>query len=51
MVYEKEDLLIDGQGKYHGYDFWHVAGVAIDGKDKGQAANEQPPVDVQELQP
>ena len=51
MVYEKEDLLIEGQGKYHGYDFWQVAGVAIDGKDKGQAANEQPPVDVRELKP
>ena len=51
MVYEKEDLLIDGQGKYHGYDFWRVAGVAIGGKDKGQAANEQPPVDVRELMP
>ena len=51
LVYEKEDLLIDGQGKYHGYNFWNVAGVAIEGKDKGQAANEQPPVDVRELLP
>lgn len=51
MVYEKEDLLIAGQGKYHGYNFWNVAGVAIGGKDKGQAQNEQPPTDVRSLMP
>jgi len=51
MVYEKEDLLIEGEGKYHGYNFWRVAGVAIEGKDKGQADNERPPVDVRELLP
>ena len=34
MVYEKEDLLISGEGKYHGYDFYRVAGLAIEGKDK-----------------
>ena len=28
MVYEKEDLLIDGPGKYHDYNFYRVAGVA-----------------------
>ena len=37
MVYEKEDLLISGPGKYHGYNFYRVAGVAIGGKDKGEA--------------
>ena len=51
MVYEKEDLLIDGQGKYHGYNYWNVAGVAIEGKDKGQARNENPPVDPGSLLP
>jgi len=25
MVYEKKDLLIDGEGKYHGYNFYRVA--------------------------
>src|SRR5512143_3394613 len=34
LVYEKEDLLISGQGKYHGYNFYHHSGVAIEGKDK-----------------
>ena len=42
LVYEKEDLLISGEGKYHGYNFWKVAGVKIGGKDKGEAENEQP---------
>lgn len=51
MVYEKEDLLIDGQGKYHGYNFYRVAGLAIGGKNKGEAINERPPVDVRSLLP
>jgi NADH-quinone oxidoreductase subunit I len=51
MVYEKEDLTIAGQGKYHGYNFCRVAGLAIAGKDKGQAANERPPVDTRGLMP
>jgi NADH-quinone oxidoreductase subunit I len=46
MVYEKDELLIDGPGKYPGYNFWRVAGVEIGGKDKGQAENESPPVDL-----
>ena len=51
MVYEKEHLLIDGQGKYPGYNFYRVAGVRIGGKDKGEAENEAPPVDVRSLLP
>lgn len=51
MVYEKDDLLIAGQGKYPGYNFWRVAGVTIGGKDKGEAENESPPVDVRSLLP
>jgi NADH-quinone oxidoreductase subunit I len=51
MVYEKEDLLIDGPGKYHEYDFYRVSGVAVEGKEKGQAENERPPVDVRSLLP
>ena len=51
LVYEKEDLLIDGPGKYPGYNFWRVAGVKIGGKDKGEAAHETPPVDVNSLLP
>ncbi len=51
MVYEKEDLLIAGEGKYHGYNYWKVAGVSIGGKDKGEAERESPPVDVHSLMP
>ena len=51
MVYEKEDLMIDGPGKYPGYNFYRVAGLAIEGKDKGEAENEAPPIDVKSLLP
>ena len=51
MVYEKEDLLISGTGKYPDYSFYRVSGLAIGGKDKGQAENEAPPVDVRGLMP
>ncbi len=51
LVYEKEDLLISGPGKYPEYNFYRVAGLAIRGKDKGQAENESPPVDVRSLLP
>jgi NADH-quinone oxidoreductase subunit I len=51
LVYEKEDLLISGEGKYPGYNFYRVAGLAIGGKDKGQAENEAQPVDIRSLMP
>ncbi|MEW6348295.1 MAG: NADH-quinone oxidoreductase subunit NuoI [Thermodesulfobacteriota bacterium] len=51
LVYEKEDLLISGPGKYPDYNFYRVAGVAIAGKDKGDAENEQSPADVKTLMP
>jgi NADH-quinone oxidoreductase subunit I len=51
LVYEKEDLLISGPGKYPDYNFYRVSGVAIKGKNKGETENEQPPVDVRSLLP
>jgi len=51
MVYEKEHLLISGEGKYHGYNFYKVAGVDFGVKSKGEGTNEQPPVDVKSLMP
>ncbi|HET7839451.1 MAG TPA: NADH-quinone oxidoreductase subunit NuoI [Rectinemataceae bacterium] len=51
LVYEKEDLLISGQGKYPGYNFYRAAGLSIKGKDKGEGENERPPVDVKDLLP
>ena len=51
LVYEKEDLLIDGPGKYPDYNFYRFAGMAIAGKDKGEAINEEKPVDPRSLLP
>ncbi len=51
MVYEKEDLLIDGTGKYHDYNFYRVAGKSIKDKGKGEGINEEDPVDVTSLLP
>lgn len=51
LVYEKEDLLINGPGKYPGYNFYRVAGLAISGKEKGEAENEDKPVDPRSLLP
>jgi NADH-quinone oxidoreductase subunit I len=51
MVYEKEHLLIDGPGKYPDYNFYRVAGISVAGKDKGEAENEAPPVDIRSLLP
>lgn len=51
MVYEKENLLIDGQGKYPGYNFYNEAGVSVGVKDKGEGDNETPPVDVRSIMP
>lgn len=51
MVYEKEDLLISGQGKYKGYNYYNVSGMAIGGKDKGEARNEEKPIDTKSLLP
>jgi NADH-quinone oxidoreductase subunit I len=51
LVYEKEHLLISGEGKYHGYNFYNHAGIEIAGKAKGERDNEDPPVDVKTLIP
>ena len=51
MVYEKEHLYISGPGKYHDYSFYNVAGMAVGGKDKGEAENEEPPVNLHGLLP
>ena len=51
LVYEKEDLLIDGEGKYPGYNYYRVAGLTIGGKDTGQAEHEFPPTDIRTVLP
>lgn len=51
LVYEKEHLLISGPGKYPDYNFYRVAGLSIKEKGKGEAENEELPVDVRDLMP
>jgi NADH-quinone oxidoreductase subunit I len=51
LIYEKEHLLIAGPGKYPDYNFYRVAGLAIGGKDKGEAEHEAAPSDVRSLLP
>lgn len=51
LVYEKEDLLISGEGKYHGYHYYQVAGVDAGVKPKGGGTDERPPVDIKKLVP
>ena len=51
MVYEKEHLLISGEGKYPGYNFYRLAGVDFEGRGKGTSENERPPSDVRSLMP
>ena len=51
LVYEKEDLLISGTGKYHDYNFWRVSGVPIAGKARGEGDQDRPPVDFKGLMP
>ncbi|MFC0178701.1 NADH-quinone oxidoreductase subunit NuoI [Thorsellia kenyensis] len=51
LVFEKEDLLISGPGKYHEYNFYRQSGMAINNKDKGDAENEAKPIDVKSLLP
>jgi NADH-quinone oxidoreductase subunit I len=43
--------MIDGPGKYPGYNYWRVCGEKIGGKDKGEAENEARPVDLRSLMP
>lgn len=45
LLYQKEDLLIDGPGKHPYYNFYHHSGVPIAGKRIGQAEHEAQPVD------
>ncbi len=46
FVYEKEDLLVDHQGKDKNYNFYRYAGVTTQVGDKGEHVGEKEPVDV-----
>lgn len=46
FVYEKEDLLVDHQGKDKEYNYYRYAGIATDKGDKGEHIGEARPVNV-----
>ncbi len=50
LLYEKEDLLIDGCGKDLDYNFYQHAGIGVT-QPRGAGAEERPPVDVRSLLP
>jgi NADH-quinone oxidoreductase subunit I len=50
LLYEKEDLLIDGCGKSADYNFYRHAGIGVT-QLRGSGAEEKPPVDVRGLLP
>ncbi|MBA5859042.1 NADH-quinone oxidoreductase subunit I, partial [Morganella morganii] len=49
LEYEKEDLLISGAGKDTDSIFYHKTGVAVAGKNRGEASNGAKPSDVKSL--
>ncbi len=51
LVFEKKDLLVEGCGKDPEYNFYRYAGVATDGKGKGEHEKEKRPVDVKSNMP
>jgi NADH-quinone oxidoreductase subunit I len=50
LVYEKEDLLIDGCGKSPDYNFYRHAGIGVT-QHRGEGIEEKAPVDVRSLLP
>jgi NADH-quinone oxidoreductase subunit I len=50
LVYEKEDLLIDGCGKSPDYNFYRHAGIGVT-QLRGEGREEKAPVDVRGLLP
>jgi NADH-quinone oxidoreductase subunit I len=46
MVFEKEDLLVEGCGKDPGYNFYRHAGIATEQAGKGEHEKEDKPVNV-----
>jgi len=50
LVYEKEDLLIDGTGKEPNYNFYRHAGIGVV-NPRGGNDDEKPPADVKSLLP
>ncbi|OMH36135.1 NADH-quinone oxidoreductase subunit NuoI [Motiliproteus sp. MSK22-1] len=51
LIYEKENLLISGTGKYPNYNFYRNAGKDVGVKEKGAGENEEQPVNIKGLLP
>lgn len=51
FVYEKEDLLVDHQGKDKDYNFYRYAGVTTNYGGKGEHIGEKKPVDIKSNMP
>ncbi len=51
FVYEKEDLLVDHQGKDKDYNFYRYAGVTTNYGDKGEHIGEHKPVNIKSNMP
>ncbi len=51
LVYEKEDLLISGQGKQKGYNYYRIAGLDAGVKGKGEGEKENKPRNPRTLMP
>lgn len=51
LVYEKQDLLISGPGKYPDYNFYNFSGITIKNKKTGSLDSECKPVSVKSLLP
>ena len=53
LVYEKEDLMVSGEGKYPGYDFYQQSGVNLKGTEAGKpgGGKRRAPVDSRSLLP
>lgn len=51
LIYEKEDLLISGTGKYSNYNFYNIAGVTIKSKKKDLDKDQYKPIDIKSLMP
>ncbi|UDG80899.1 NADH-quinone oxidoreductase subunit I [Candidatus Hartigia pinicola] len=51
LVYEKDDLLISGPGKYPDYSFYRKSGIIFTSKNQSELDNEAKPINVKDLLP
>src|SRR5260221_1869298 len=51
LVFEKDDLLINSEGKYPGYNYYKAAGIDVGVKAKWEGKEEESTVDIYSLLP